>query len=364
MQIFTHSYKDIHPGYPIEQFAPLDSILFIDIETTGLSREHTNLYLIGCGHFDSEGYNTIQWFADSPDDEKEVIRKFSDFIAGRFRLLMHYNGNHFDIPYLKFKADKHGLKDPFDTLDTYDIYSKLKPYKKLLGLQSMRQRCIEQLLGINSDDPYTGRDLISVYHGYIKSPDDASLNALIYHNSEDLKGMSYILPALYYTTLKDAVLEYTSHSLHEFTDFNGCTGLEIIAEYRHNADIPKSFTAKYGKLMLSMRTDRIAKLRIPVIKDTLKQFYDNYRDYYYLPAEDCCIHKSAASGVDKTRRENAKKETCYTKYSGLFIPCIITGISPVFKESFNSSDIYSPFTDSNAVGLLTDIGRELLHQVF
>lgn len=34
--------------YPIERLAPLDQILFLDIETTGLSADNSQLYLIGC----------------------------------------------------------------------------------------------------------------------------------------------------------------------------------------------------------------------------------------------------------------------------------------------------------------------------
>ena len=46
--------------YPIERLAPLDQILFLDIETTGLSADNSQLYLIGCAFY-KEG----NWQIDS-----------------------------------------------------------------------------------------------------------------------------------------------------------------------------------------------------------------------------------------------------------------------------------------------------------
>lgn len=364
MKMINSHYKDIHPGYPLDRIAPVEKILFIDIETTGLSRETSNLYLIGCGYFDPDGYHTIQWFGDSPAEESSIIAAFSDHIKGRFTCLVHYNGTRFDIPYLKYKAGLYGIPDPFEALDNFDIYLSVKPYKKLLNLPSLRQRCIEQFLGINSDDPYTGRELIGVYKSYVRSPSDDLLSPLLHHNAEDLKGMAYILPILHYTSLKDATLRYVSHMLHPFNDYEGNPRKELIVNYTHEARIPLGFNTGSGQIRLSMRSDNTALLRLPVIECELKRFYDNYKDYYYLPAEDCCIHRSAASGVSRTHRENAKKETCYTKYSGLFIPSILSDHPAAFRESYVSKDLYLPYTADNADAILSDIGRSIIRYIF
>ncbi|MCR4806428.1 MAG: ribonuclease H-like domain-containing protein [Lachnospiraceae bacterium] len=364
MQIFTDFFNDIHPGYPIETMAPLDKILFIDIETTGLSRELTDLYLIGCGYFNKNGYNTIQWFADSPEDEAEVIQAFYDFVAGRFELLIHYNGNHFDIPYLKAKALKHDLALPFKDMDNYDIYLAIKPFKNALSLPSLRQRCVEELLEINSDDPYSGRDLIGVYHKYVSEPSDDLLYPLLYHNSEDLKGMAYILPVIYYTHLKDISLEYVSHGIHKYHDLQDNEHMELLVTYKHDIKIPKGFNFKDGNIILHISPDGRATLRLPLINTTLKRFYPNYKDYYYLPAEDTCIYKSAASSVPRERRENAKKETCYTKHSGLFIPILSGSDLPVFKSDHSSKEIFTPFIEEDHQKIFTIFGDLLISHAF
>ena len=363
MQIFTDFFPNIHPGYPIEKLAPLDKILFIDIETTGLSRELTDLYLIGCGYFKGDCYNTIQWFADSVEDEAAILQAFNEFVSGRFTLLIHYNGNHFDIPYLKAKALKHAVSLPFNSLKALDIYCEIKPYKKLLGLASLRQRCVEDLLMISSDDPYTGKDLISVYRRYVNNPSDDLLWPLIHHNSEDLKGMAYILPALYYTELKDLRLEYVSYGIHNYHDHEDNEHRELLVTYSHNLQLPAGFNCREGSIMLHVGTGGRATLRLPIIEATLKQFYPDHKNYYYLPAEDTCIYKSAAQGVPPSRRENAKKETCYTKHSGLFIPVLTKSVSPILKTDYSSKELYTPFTEENCPTLLKNIGRDVISHI-
>ena len=78
------------------------------------------------------------------------------------------------------------------------------------------------------------------------------------------------------------------------------------------------------------------KLVIPVYTGILKFFYDNYKDYYYLPEEDTAIHKSVASFVDSSHRKKATAKTCYTKRSGTFLPQKDIWFTPVFSFERNA----------------------------
>ena len=62
--------------YPLERLAPLDRILFIDIETTGFLSSESAIYLIGCAFYSEGNWVIRQWFAQSPDEEAELIRSF------------------------------------------------------------------------------------------------------------------------------------------------------------------------------------------------------------------------------------------------------------------------------------------------
>ena len=103
---------------------------------------------------------------------------------------------------------------------------------------------------------------------------------------------------------------------------------------------------------------------MPVKKFTLKLFYPNFKDYYYLPIEDTCILKSIASGVDKPYRENATKETCYTKVSGRFLPAPagLNGFT-VFRADYTAKDTFialKELTNKEAFDLYS---QTLLHDM-
>ena len=85
--------------YPLDRIGPLKDLLFFDIETTGFSGETSQLYLIGCTYFDGFGWKLIQWFADTRQAEKELLDAFFEFLK-RFKILIHFNGDRFDIPFI------------------------------------------------------------------------------------------------------------------------------------------------------------------------------------------------------------------------------------------------------------------------
>lgn len=58
--------------------APQD-ILFFDIETTGFSARSACVYLIGCAYLTTNGWETRQFFAETPDDEADVLQQFFPF---------------------------------------------------------------------------------------------------------------------------------------------------------------------------------------------------------------------------------------------------------------------------------------------
>ncbi len=188
---------DFPETYPLDRIGPKEQLLFFDIETTGFSGDTSQLYLIGCVYHDGFGWKLIQWFADTRQAESELLDAFFVFIK-RFKTLIHFNGDRFDIPYLEKCCCRLGLSHSFEGMESMDIYKKIRPYRKLLGLESMKQKAIEQFLGISREDKYTGGQLIEVYRDYLHTHEKSLYDLLILHNEDDLKGMPAILPILSY----------------------------------------------------------------------------------------------------------------------------------------------------------------------
>ena len=88
----------------------MEELLFLDIETTGLSPKTSDLYLIGVAYYQKHTWHVCQYFAESLEQEKEVLKNFA-VLARSFKYAIHYNGDRFDVPYLKAKYEKYGFED-------------------------------------------------------------------------------------------------------------------------------------------------------------------------------------------------------------------------------------------------------------
>ena len=164
MQFWTNT-QPLNPIHPIicEQIRPGD--LFLDIETTGLARARHQIYLIGMATIvDNNIIYVNQIFADSPTDEHSVLAHFSEVLRTfAVKRIITFNGNSFDLPFLLTRATLHDISLSFDAFELFDIYKEVTKRKNMLQLQDYRQKTVEQLLGIDREDQYSGAELIKVY---------------------------------------------------------------------------------------------------------------------------------------------------------------------------------------------------------
>lgn len=329
--------------YHLEQTAPLEKILFLDIETTGFTAKSSLLYLIGAAYYAENAWNLIQWFAESPDDEKDLLTSFFAF-AKRYTHLIHFNGNNFDLPYLEQKCRLLKLDYNFDSFEGIDLYRRVAPYKSILRLPNCKQKTIEQFLKIDRADPYSGGELISVYHEYVRNPTDFAFNALTLHNAEDMQGMLEILPILSYCDLFLESHKVKKAQANTYTDIHKSKKQELLLKLSLNQPlkIPVSFSAN-GCYFSGEGKE--GNLKIPIYEEELKYFYSNYKDYYYLPAEDIAMHRSVASFVDKKFREPASPANCYTRKFSCYLPQWSAVFEPFFKREYKGRELFFELTD-------------------
>ena len=164
MRIVKQTF-DITIEYPVENIAPLEKILFFDIETTGFTARSSSVYLIGCAHYDGQSFQLIQWFAESPEDEKYVIQAFFEY-SESFTHIVHFNGNNFDIPFIQQKCTMHHLPYSFSHLQGVDLYKRIAPYKYFLKVPNCKQKTVELFLNIARKDTFgilSTREILSVH---------------------------------------------------------------------------------------------------------------------------------------------------------------------------------------------------------
>ena len=343
MQIVTYTLESFKIQYPLEQIAPQEEFLFIDIETTGFTAKSSSLYLIGAAFYADGVWQIRQWFCDSPAEEVSVLDAFFSFAAS-FTRLIHFNGNNFDLPYLLQKCQQHNLPHNFDKFEGIDLYKRISPYKAFLHVPNCKQKTLENLLGIHREDRFNGEDLIEVYCHYVENPSKDARSLLLLHNSDDMKGMLQILPLLAFYDLFNGDIRAKKVQANSYIDYNGQDRQELLMKLHLSTALPIPVAnLANGCYFSAEKQDAI--LKAPLYEEEMKYFYSNYKDYYYLPQEDIALHKSVASFVDKSRRIQASAATCYTRKYGLFLPQWDIFIEPFFKRDYKSKEYFFELTD-------------------
>ncbi|MBO6259842.1 MAG: ribonuclease H-like domain-containing protein [Lachnospiraceae bacterium] len=347
MKVLNGDFTDIEPNYPIESLLEEDEtqedILFIDIETTGLTPENSNLYMIGAAYFKDNGWHYIQWLAEKYEEELQILKAFAEF-SDRFKLLIHYNGNRFDLPYLIKKREQFSLVFDLERFRGIDIYRRISGYRDILGLPDVKQKTIESFLGLDREDVYSGGELISKYHDFVCYGEQKLLTELILHNREDIKGMLICTSMLAYPDMFLKPIRVMGVRANYYDDARKKRCQEIIMKLRFTSPLPKPFSFRgLGCYFSGNGLDGV--LKVPLYEEEMKYFYANFRDYYYLPAEDIAIHKSIATFVDKEHRIQAKAANCYTRKKSHFLPQWDVIFSPFYKREYKSKEIFFELTD-------------------
>jgi len=383
--------------YPLERIGPLEDLLFFDIETTGFSGDYASLYLIGCTYYKENHWHLIQWFADTKDCEEELLCAFFHFLED-YKILVHFNGDGFDLPFLLKRCRHFRLPYDFSAVESFDIYRRIRPYRRLLGLDSMKQKAIEQFLGVEREDTFSGGELIEVYTAYLHNHSQKLYDLLILHNEDDLKGMPRILPVLNYPDFLEHEFCLVSWRLLDKT----CSGsgseapaitalpsgaatasakllpsgiaapargslppdtkstfLELVCESSY--EIPAAFTTESEMVRCTAKGSRLC-FTIRLYRGIMKHFYPNYKDYYYLIYEDTAVHKSVGEYVDKSARTRATARTCYTRMEGIFVPQFSPIWEPVMKLEPKDKVPYAPLEQLRLEE--TDAFARYLEQLF
>lgn len=286
---------------------PADTLLFFDIETTGLYWKNSQIYLIGCICREDGNWYLRQWFAQNPKEEEILLREFIK-TADRFSCFLHYNGNRFDIPYIQHKCTQYCLNNPFFEKKQKDLYQSFSPLRSLIPAVSLKQKDLEAFLAVNRIDHYSGGDLIPVYQRYLHCQQESDLESLLLHNREDLEGLFSLL-SLY--GLKDLCTGHISSCRASWIssvqpDYPPELLMQAVSLY----PFPVAFSHKREREYLTWKEYKL-QVKVTLKDNKIRFYYPDYKNYYYLPEEDYAIHHSLGVYVERSHRVSATRETCY-----------------------------------------------------
>ncbi|HXV13743.1 MAG TPA: ribonuclease H-like domain-containing protein [Candidatus Krumholzibacteria bacterium] len=195
----AHGFEDPRPDFattiPLFRRADPHSILFLDIETAGLSA-NTYVFLCGLMRFDPETgtFEVEQAFARDYAEEEGLLLHVRSALE-RFDTVVTYNGASFDMPFLRTRMAVHRIPDivPMGSVDllhaTRRVFRPALPNVRLVTVE-------EHLRGTARVDDIPSRFIPRAYHEYVRTQDARIMRNVVYHNRMDLFTMAVILNRL------------------------------------------------------------------------------------------------------------------------------------------------------------------------
>ena len=321
-------------NYPVEALGDPNKLLIFDIETTGLSSSNSSLYMTAALTLEPNNYILTQWFADDMSDEQEMLKDFFSYLSS-FDTVISYNGDTFDIPYIKSCALSYHMLSPLDDKKSLDLYKLIRKHRKIFPLDKLNQKSIERFTGLVRKDKFTGGELIDVYKSYLLSKDSSLLDKLLLHNKEDVVGLSHILCMLSYIDCINGAFDCDNAIVDD-------DNLKITSSLKNKVPSPVHLSLKPVCIDIA---DRLLTATVELFEGSCKFFFEDYKSYYYLPLEDYAIHKSVGMFVDKSARVKATAKTAYTKKDGLFVPIFNLQNQNVFYKEYNTYPAYMLLSD-------------------
>ena len=156
-----------------------------DIETTGLNSTYCKVILIGVMFNQNNKTIIKQFFANTEDDEKELLLSFVDSIKN-YKNHITFNGLTFDIPFLNNRLKKHNINFSICKNNDIDILKLIKPFKEKLSLSDCKLKTIEKYLGIYREDTIYGKESVDLYKDYTLNQDINLKEKILLHNYEDI----------------------------------------------------------------------------------------------------------------------------------------------------------------------------------
>jgi uncharacterized protein len=169
-----------------------------DIETMGLFPTRDMLVLGGIYSVNDE--KMFQFFCENPLQEPEVIEKIITALAG-YDAIITYNGDSFDWPFLRRRAEINGV--PYNPAPLYsiDLFRWLKMYwPQAKNMPSLRQKAVEEALGLadHRDDEINGNECVMLYKQYMQTKDPYARETLLLHNHDDVLQLDKISNSLHF----------------------------------------------------------------------------------------------------------------------------------------------------------------------
>lgn len=181
-----------------------ENIAVIDIETAGLFSERYPVFMIGVMIPSGSNSCIFHQFAmdgTNPDEEKEMLNELSKYLSCS---VVTYNGNFFDLPYLKTRFIKNNLT--WNEPVSMDLFAWIKPKRKFFDFPNLKLKTLEKYAEIERKDELSGKEAADIYKMLPKIEESKRalfMDKMLLHNKEDVINLAKLLPL--FDSLKESL---------------------------------------------------------------------------------------------------------------------------------------------------------------
>lgn len=169
----------------------MQDMLFLDTETTGLSRgAGTVAFLAGVGYF-TDRHFVIEQYLMRDYDEETFLLSHIDRLLRSFPVLATFNGRTFDIPVLQNRLLLNRFGSRLTGLHADVLYPSRRIWKLRLG-QCTLQKLEESILGVSREDDLPGEEIPQTYFRYLKNRDFEPVRRIMVHNRQDILSLAQL----------------------------------------------------------------------------------------------------------------------------------------------------------------------------
>jgi len=192
--VSIHTRKMARPLPPLPEDAGPGPEAYLDIETTGLSPDSAQVTLVGFVYDEGGIRHLEQHFVDDAESEADILRDVARRLRA-FKLTVTYNGATFDLPFLRQRAAKLGVRWP--RVETYDLLRTARAWRQAYGqLPNCRLQTVMAHFQVGRQDETSGREMVEAYYKWLRTGIGSYRDLILEHNADDLLLLPDLVPYL------------------------------------------------------------------------------------------------------------------------------------------------------------------------
>jgi uncharacterized protein YprB with RNaseH-like and TPR domain len=172
---------------------PLDGVVCLDIETTGLSLgAGTVPFLVGIVHAHADGAHLRQYLIRDFSEEPAQLDTLTRALA-EFDLLVTYNGASFDVPVLRSRTVINRIDAPWLTHPHLDLLHPIRAVWRQTWPDCRLATAEARLLGVVRAADCEGWEVPLRYRQFLMEQSEVPLYDVLEHNAQDLLSLLCLL---------------------------------------------------------------------------------------------------------------------------------------------------------------------------